>query len=148
MSARDPRAGSVRRRVISAFQSGMADLDDAVDGGGEALPALALLGEDAPAGGGDAVVAAPALAGLLDPPSLEPAALFQLVEERIEGGDLETDGAVGLALGHLADLVAVARPLLEQGEDDQLGAALLQLAVEDPGVHVLHQHILHSEILQ
>src|SRR4029077_12660966 len=50
----------------------------------EPAPVFALIGEDAASGLGDAVVTAPALPGLLDPASLDPAAVFEAVEGRIE----------------------------------------------------------------
>jgi hypothetical protein len=120
----------------------MARLRDAVDRGDEALPALALSGQHLPSGGGEPVVAPAALALLLHPSAGDPAAALQAIEQRIEGSDLEDEVAVGSLLDHLAQLVAVARASLEQSEDDQLGAALLELAVEDAIGDGLHSHIL------
>src|SRR5207237_4715615 len=60
-----------------------------------------------------------------------PAAPLQAVEERVEGGDVEDHHPVAPPLDLPADVVAVARTRLQQGEDEQLRAALLELAVQD-----------------
>src|SRR5262245_20687402 len=112
----------------------MADLDDARDGGDEALPSLALLGQHAAAFPGDPVVAAAALSGLLDPPAADPAALFEAVEQGIERGHGEPHLAARARLDQLRHLVAVPGPVLDEREDDELGAAFLELAIEDPGI--------------
>src|SRR5262249_76098 len=107
--------------------------DDAADGRDERLPARALLGEDlAPGrgpGGGEAVVAAAPLTGLLDPGPGQPAAALQAVEQRVQRGDGVRDDAVRAALDELPDLVPVAPPVLEEREDEQLAAALLELGI-------------------
>jgi hypothetical protein len=41
---------------------------------------------------------------------------------------------------------AVPRAMLDEGEDDELRAALFQLAVEDPIVDMLHSNILLKSI--
>jgi hypothetical protein len=46
------------------------------------------------------------------------------------------DRALRAGFDQAADLVAVALPILEQRQDQQLGAALLHLAVENCGRHI------------
>src|SRR3954453_9194412 len=94
--------------------------------GDEPRPVGALLGEHLPAGLGDAVVAAAALAGLLDPAALDPAAVLEPVEGRVEGGEREAQPAIGPLLDQLRDLVPVVALVFDNREDDQLGAALLR----------------------
>src|SRR5262245_50797547 len=118
---------------------------DAVDGGNEVAPAAALGGEHFAALGGEAIEAAPALAGLLDPGAANPAALVEAVEERIERGDVEAERALGAGLDEAGDLVAVAGAGVDEREDEQLGAALLELAVG--GVDMCHFNRLYKHIL-
>ena len=120
----------------------MANLDDPIDCGDEPFPALPLIREHLPSGPGDPVITTPALPGLFDPPPLNPAALLQPVQQRVEGRHCEADGALGLLLDHLAHLVAVTGALVDQRQDHELGAALFELAVQNPGVDILHSKIL------
>src|SRR5215218_8687714 len=142
MSAR--RAGSIarsfRRSRTSCVHSCMLGLRDVANGGDEALPSRALDCQDLAAGRGQPVIAAAPLASLLDPATLNPAALLQAIEQRIERGDAEPYGAVRPRFDDLADLVAVAWPVLDERQDQHLGAALFQLAIED-------LRMLHSDIL-
>src|SRR5262245_66242024 len=66
---------------------------DAVDGGDEFAPRAALRLEDAGASGCQAVIPPAALAGLLDPTALDPAALLEPVQQRIQRGDAELEHA-------------------------------------------------------
>src|ERR687883_1594761 len=103
---------------------------DAVDRQHELAPRTALGREHLPPLAREAVVAAAPLAGLLHPPPLDPAAPLELVEERVERGHVEPEHAAGAGLDQLAQLVAVPRLVLEQRQDHQLRAPLLQLGVE------------------
>src|SRR5437870_13552234 len=109
----------------------MLESGDAIDSADELAPAVALLGEDGGASRRELVVAAAALARLLDPAPLNPAALLEAVEQRIQRRDAEAEHAARARLDQLAQLVAVARLRFDERQDEQLGAALLQLAVED-----------------
>src|SRR5215472_4840736 len=122
-------SGKVRSfsRTI-CFQSGMAHLHDAVDGAGEGAPARALLGENFAARVSEAVVpAAPTTGGL--PLAFDPAAAFEAVEQRIKRSDVKAEDAFGALGDELADFVAVAGLVLEQGEDEKLGVAFFEFAV-------------------
>jgi hypothetical protein len=90
------------------------------------------------------VAAAPlvALAGALHPAPLQPSPRLEPVEQGIERGDLESDPAVRSLIDQPADLVAVARSVLDQGQNEQLGAAFLQFAVEARQGYMLHSDIL------
>src|SRR5512146_3506449 len=103
---------------------------NALHGSDKLQPCVALLCKHLAAGGGELVIAAAALPALLHPAALDPAALLQPVKQRIKRGDVETNGPAGLVLNELADLIAVARPRLQQGEDQQLGATLFQFAMK------------------
>src|SRR5215213_2587863 len=120
----------------------MFDTRNAADRGDELAPATALRRQDLFARGGQAVIAPPPLARLLDPAPLDPAALLQAVEQRVERGDVEAQDAPRAPLDQVADVVAVPRLLFDQRENEQLGAPLLQLAVEHVRPLIWHSHIL------
>jgi hypothetical protein len=103
---------------------------DAIDGEHELGPEAALAGKRFPAGGGEPVVAAAPFAGALDPAAADQAAILEPAEDGVERSDPEGQAAVGATLDALADVVAVPGAVLEQGEDEQLRAAFLQLAAE------------------
>jgi hypothetical protein len=105
----------------------MAEPDHAVERAKELLPDVALAREDAPTFGRDAVLAPAAAGGPLAPPPFDPAAAFQAIQQGIERRHLKADGAVRARLDLLGDLVAVARAFVEQPEDEERGAAALQL---------------------
>ena len=84
-------------------------------------------------GFGDAVIAAPPLAGLFDPSPLDPPALFHAVERRVERGQREAEVAVRSLLDQLRNLVAVMPLVLDHGQDEDLGAALLGF-VQGPAI--------------
>src|SRR3954467_3173314 len=93
--------------------------------GDEAAPVGALLDEHAPPRVGNPVVAAAALAGLFHPPALDPAAIFEAIERRVERGERELQAAAGPLLDQLGDLVAVMALVFDDGENHDLGAAFL-----------------------
>ena len=68
---------------ICSFQSGIFDSRDAVDGLDKYLPALTLGSQHLASLRGEPVIAPPPLAALLHPAALDPAALFQTVQQRI-----------------------------------------------------------------
>src|SRR5687767_4511441 len=69
-------AGQSWRGVMSGLL-GVLHAGHLAERGDEAAPVGALIREHAPAGLGDAVIAAAALAGFLDPPRLDPAAILE-----------------------------------------------------------------------
>src|SRR4051812_18254288 len=73
--------------------SGIAWLQDAVDTGHELRPRAALLLQYLLTLRGHPVVAAAALPRLLDPAPLNPAAMLESIEQRVEGCRLEPHGA-------------------------------------------------------
>src|SRR5262245_16805070 len=110
---------------------------DSAHGRDELAPQRALLAQEAAALGRERVVAAPHLAGLLEPAARDQPAPLQPPQHRVEGRDPEAELAGGALLDQLADLVAVAGARLQQRQHQQLGAALLQLAAEHPGTSML-----------
>src|SRR5205085_4893323 len=108
----------------------------------ELLPGVALSGQHLLPGGCQAVVAAAALARLLDPLPLYPAPPLHTVEQRVERGGVELEHAVGAVADELRDLVAVAGLVLYERHDEHLGAPLLQFAVKYTWIrHMLFRHI-------
>src|SRR5437870_7144668 len=87
------RSGRRRRRARrgrrSEVHSGMVDSRNETHRVDEDPPGVALAAKDVSAFARKRVEAAPALAGLLHPPALEPAAFFESVQQRIERGDVE-----------------------------------------------------------
>src|SRR5262245_13683805 len=124
------RFRSASRWRSSAFQSGMFELRDPSNRVDELFPGGTLRPQHRPALGGDAVIAAAPFARALDPASLNPPALFEPVEQRIERRRLEPHAAERSLLDELADLVAVSRAMLDERQCQQRGAAFLELAVE------------------
>src|SRR5258706_16145394 len=118
------------RCLTSFFQSGMFGSGYAIDRGHERFPCVALCGEHLPACRSQLVITSPPLSGLLHPAALDPAAFLEPVEQRVERCNVKTQGAFRARLDKFADLVAVPGPDLDQRQDQQLGAALLQLAVD------------------
>src|ERR1041384_7786554 len=102
----------------------------------EGAPAPPLGGEDLPALRGEPVVAAAALAGLLHPAAGDHAAPPEPVEQRGERRDGEAGDPAGARVDQLAQLVAVAGLVLEQREDQELGAALLPVRVRHQEPHM------------
>src|SRR5688572_16119922 len=139
------RAGSrrkvPRRNAIAGRQSGMASAGDELHGPNERLPGVALAGEHATAFRGQGVETAPSFTGFLDPLSLQPSALLEAVQQGIERRDVKPHGAVRSLLDQLADLIAVARPRLQDRQDEQLRGPLLELAVERWRRHSCYKHI-------
>src|SRR5262245_18279553 len=127
----DSRSGA-RRRRSSGFQSGTFCSHNPVDGGDEGLPAAALLGQDAAARRREAITAAAALVRPFDPAALNPAALLEAVEQRIQRRNIEAHRSPGSALDELRDVVAVSRAGLHERQDQQLGAAFFHFPIENP----------------
>src|SRR5687767_10967297 len=88
------------------------------------------------------------LAGLFDPGALEPSALLEAIEQRIERIDVERQLAVGPCVDQLTQLVAVPGPRVEQRQDEQLRGASLQLAIECTCVNTCHRQILCRQAFQ
>src|SRR5262245_52517616 len=101
-----PRPSGASRRRTSDRHSGTFRSDNSIDGRDEGVPAAALLGENPPAGGGQAIAAPAAFAGSLDPAALNPAALLEPVEQGIERRDVEADGPARSLLDELGDVVS------------------------------------------
>src|ERR671921_804842 len=79
----------------------------------EVVPGLALPHQHALPHRCEPVEAAPALTRLLDPCALDPAALLEAIEQRIERVEMEHQPPARPCLDQLAKLVAVPRPGFE-----------------------------------
>jgi hypothetical protein len=97
--------------------------------GHEILPTFLFGAKGFAALGCEAVIAAAALLGFFDPASGDPTFLFEAVEERVEGSDVEFESAAGAELDELGDIVAVAGLVFEEGEHEELGAAFFPIGV-------------------
>src|SRR5262249_49945406 len=124
--------------LIARGHSGMFVSSNPADGLDEIAPRVALRSQHARAGWRQPVVAPPPLARLLDPAALDPAALLQPVEQRVERCDAEAEQATRARFDQLAQVVAMPRLILDERQDQQLGAPLLQLAIEHGRFHMLH----------
>src|SRR5215471_17050651 len=105
------RLALARRFATSSFQfrsSGILQPRDAIDGFDEFQPSTPLCGQNAATLFGEAVIAAPPLAGLLYPTAVDPAALFEPVEQWIERSDTKLDCPFGTLFDQLADVVPMA----------------------------------------
>src|SRR5262249_27501117 len=69
------------------------------------------------------------------------AAVFETVERRIERRGVEADRAVGALVDQAADLIAVALPVLEQGEDEDFRAPTLELSLQRRHDHMWRDYI-------
>src|SRR5262245_6533038 len=126
--------------------SGMFDSGDTADGFDEVAPSVALRFEHLRARWCQTVVAAAPLARLLDPAALDPAAFLEAVQQWVQGGDAERQQPTRSRFDQFAQVVAVARLILDQRENQELRAPFLQLAVEDRRLHILHSDILAKGI--
>ena len=110
-----------------------------------AIPGLALSRQHALTCRRQPIEAAPALARLLDPRPLDPAALFEAIEQRIERIEVEHQPAVRPRFDQLAKLVAVPGSGLQHGQHEQFGGPFLQFSVERGRVNVCHRQILQPQ---
>src|SRR5262245_14868888 len=92
---------------------------DQPDGLDEFVPGLALSRQDALSCRRQPIEAPPALAFLLDPGSPDPTALLEAIEQRIERVEVKHQPPARLHLDEFAELVAVSRPGLEHGQEEQ-----------------------------
>src|SRR5262245_5305343 len=102
----------------------------------EGVPGLPLLDKDALALRRQPVEAAATLIGLLDPRPLDPAALLEAVEQRVERIDVKLQLSARARLDQLAQVVAMPRAGIEQREDEQFSRAAFQLAIERARVDI------------
>ena len=83
-----------------------------------------------------------AIRALRATPSFTIGALLEPIEQRIERIEVEDQPPARLRLDELPQLVAVTRPRLQHGQQEQFGRPLLQFAVESRQVDVCHRQIL------
>src|SRR5262245_12917018 len=104
----DDRRSDARRGRMCGFQSGMFPSRDEAYGLDEVVPGSALSGQYALTGRCQAIEAAPSLARLLDPRPLDPAALLEAIEQRIERVEVEHQPPARLRLDQLGQFIAVS----------------------------------------
>src|SRR5215472_10378823 len=109
---------------------------DAADCRYKLPPTFSLLLQDLLSSRRNPVIAAPPLVLALDPFALDPSPLLQAVEERVKRGHMKTHGSTGTGLDHAADVIAVARLILYQRENQHLSTALLPFGVRGCCSHI------------
>jgi hypothetical protein len=119
---------------------------DAPHGLNECLPGLPLLGEHATPFRRHLVKPSPTFVGLLDPRALDPATLFETIEQWIEGIDVKFELAARPRFDQLAEVIAVSRAGVEEREYQEFRGTLLQLAIECAGVYTCHRQIVSRQI--
>src|SRR5687768_10702732 len=87
-------------------------------------------GERAAAVRGEAIEAPMALAGPLDPASLDQAAVFEPQQGWVKCRQRKRQASARPCFDQLPDLVAMPRPRLQERQDQHLGAPLLQFRTE------------------
>src|SRR3954454_7523450 len=101
------RPGSVSRARTNAFQSGIAALHHRIDGDDVRSPRLPLLSQHPPALCRQPIEAALPFARTLDPAPLDPAAVLEPEQRRIERRQRKFQTPTRAGLNQLANLVAV-----------------------------------------
>src|SRR5262245_36133629 len=112
-----------------------------VDRRHELAPGLPLLDQHLAAFGSDPVVAAAPLPRTLQPAALDEPPALEPAEHRVKRCDPQSQLPLRALLDALADVVAVPRPRLDQGQDHQLGAAFLELPTEHRSLHLVKRYI-------
>src|SRR4030095_13134450 len=87
---------------------------------------LALYRQRFPSFVGDAIAAAAALPRPLHPAAPHQLTRLEAIERRVERGQREPERALAAALEPAGDLIPMQRFVLDQRQDDQIGAALLR----------------------
>src|SRR5439155_25550456 len=121
-------------RTYSA-QSGMARPHDLVDGDHKCVPGTTLVLQEFASRGRQPVQAPPPLARLFQPAAGNQAAILQAKQNGIERADAKSDLPVGSLFNKLAEVVSVARTRFKKGENEKLGAAFAEIAIE----HILYR---------
>src|SRR5579862_5268960 len=98
-----------RRCRTSSRKSGIVGFRDIADRFDKSSPVRPALGQNLLSFSGDAIVAAPPLPGLFHPATLNPPALFELIEQGIERRHAEPNAAGRTPLDQLADFISMAR---------------------------------------
>src|SRR5712671_7268095 len=114
---------------ISFAQSGIFRLRDAVDGVDQVEPGGALCLETPFSPRREPVKATPPLSGLFHPSPLDQSPRLQAIEQGIKRCYVELQYAVRALLDQLADLVAMPRSMLDQGQYEQFSTALFQFPI-------------------
>src|SRR5688572_2817201 len=102
LSRGDERWSDAKRVRMCGFQSGMFASRHLSNRFNELIPGLPLSQQHTLTRGRQPIETAPALAGLLHPRALDPPALLEAVEQRIERIEVEYQPAAGLRLDELA----------------------------------------------
>src|SRR5690242_17296119 len=121
------RFSPAKRLLISKFHSGMLHSCDATDGSGKLQPLFALQRQDTLSFAGQPVVAPPPLICFFHPTSLDPAPLFEPVEQGIERGHVKMKRPAGAHFDEFGDFVPVERLVFQQGQNQEFRTPFLPL---------------------
>src|SRR5579864_5593664 len=113
--------------------SGMFSSQNLVDGASELLPRAALPHQRDAASRGQPVEAAAALTRLLHPPAQNQALRLQTAQDRVQRAHAKLKPAPRPGFDELSQLVTMPGTGLQQGQDQEFGAALLEFAAEHGG---------------
>src|SRR5262245_36535582 len=123
--------GTTRRRRLR--QSSITHSCDSGDGLREGDPPAAQVLERASPRRGDRVETTASLAGLFNPATGNPPAVFHAIEQRIERRDVKRQHAARPRLDELVELIAVSALVLEEREHEKFCAAFLQVGSKHGG---------------
>src|SRR5262249_40589042 len=126
---------------ISALKSGIFNSGDSPNRFYKFAPAVTTGRQDLFAGARKSIISPLTLPGLFQPTATDPSPRLQSVEQRVKRRNAEPQGASRAQFDQLPDFISVARPVLQQRQNQQLGASLLQLAVRELNCHMLLLHI-------
>src|SRR5579871_584616 len=115
------------RSRMAASQSGIFDSSNVADSRYKRAPGGAPIGENLPSRGQDAVEAAAALACLFDPIAMNPTAILQPVQKRVQRGNAKTNRAFGAGFDQFRDFVTVAGLRFDEGQNEEFSAAFFQV---------------------
>ena len=93
--------------------------------GNETGPVFPLSGEHGAAALGDAVIPPPPLTGLLHPSALDQRPFFEAIERGVKRRHREPHVAAGSRLDLPADLIAMVIGIVQEREDEEIGAPFL-----------------------
>src|SRR5207249_1849931 len=142
-AARAWRMTSILQSRVASMEpsaSGEFDAGDRPQRRHEPAPVGPLLGQHPAPRIGDPVVTPPALSRFLDPSAPDPAAILHPVERGVERREGESQAAVGALFDEPCDLVSVMALAVDDGENQDLAAALLGFVDRTAARHGGHLH--------
>src|SRR5262245_48923428 len=122
--------GNRRFSRTYCFQSGMARSDDPVNRCCEGLPRLSFGLEKTAPLRCDAVIAAPLFAFAFDPRALDQTAILPQAQNGVQSRDPNLQRPLRARFDQFANLVAMARPLFNESQNQEFRASFFELAAK------------------